>query len=80
MAAASPVRPPRLPSPPPIAEDLSGHHSPSVETFGEDDKLDIMFAADNASSRRIKPGSKSEDMFEGPPLIDLQDVSVLRSS
>jgi hypothetical protein len=30
--------------------------------------------ADTGASRRIRPGTKAEDMAEGPPLIELQDI------
>jgi hypothetical protein len=29
---------------------------------------------DHAAERRIRPGTKAEDMAEGPPLVDLSEV------
>lgn len=69
MAAMSPSSSPRLPSPPPIAEDQLGPKSPIAEEHSEEAKVD------QGSARRIRPGTKAQDMAEGPPLADLKDVS-----
>ncbi|KAF1946924.1 Mob1/phocein [Clathrospora elynae] len=64
---ASPASP-RLPSPPPIPEDQL---SP-VPASPEQQKLFSNF--DHAAERRIRPGTKAEDMAEGPPLVDLPEI------
>ena len=74
MAAASPAASPRLPSPPPIAEDQTGPTSPGVSLFEEHGKPLGANTVDNGASRRIRPGTKAEDMAEGPPLIELAEV------
>ncbi|KAK0654572.1 MOB-like protein phocein [Lasiodiplodia hormozganensis] len=68
MAAMSPSSSPRLPSPPPIAEDQLGPKSPIAEEHSEEAKVD------QGSARRIRPGTKAQDMAEGPPLADLKDI------
>lgn len=73
---ASPSSSPRLPSPPPIAEDQI---SPSAGLDSEERMLGASQKADVDASRRIRPGTKAEDMQEGPPLVELQQVC-LRSS
>ncbi|KAK5686390.1 hypothetical protein LTS10_002508 [Elasticomyces elasticus] len=70
--AASPSLPPRLPSPPPIPEDQLTPSSPGLAAF--DDLSNGPPPTSTASTRRIRPGTKSEDMSEGPPLIPLQDI------
>lgn len=74
MAAHSPASSPRLPSPPPIPEDQvgPGPMSPGFSLFEDHGKPQTTM--DTGASRRIRPGTKAEDMAEGPPLIDLQDV------
>lgn len=64
---ASPASP-RLPSPPPIPEDQL---SP-VPASPEQQKL--VSNLDHAAERRIRPGTKAEDMAEGPPLVDLSEI------
>lgn len=71
MAAMSPSSSPRLPSPPPIAEDQLGPKSPIAEEHGSEP-----VSVDQGSARRIRPGTKAQDMADGPPLADLKDVSV----
>ncbi|KAK5167075.1 uncharacterized protein LTR77_007805 [Saxophila tyrrhenica] len=73
MAAPSPGSSPRLPSPPPIAEDQIGPTSPGVTPYEDHNKLPSD-SLNNAASRRIRPGTKAEDMAEGPPLVELQDI------
>lgn len=70
MAATTMASPtsPRLPSPPPIAEDQL---SP-VPTSPEQQKF--FNNLDHAAARRIRPGTKAEDMAEGPPLVELSEV------
>ncbi|KAM0718705.1 hypothetical protein Q7P37_005776 [Cladosporium fusiforme] len=69
---ATPVSPsssPRLPSPPPIAEDQSGPTSPGLSLYSP------KFPSGEAeASRRIRPGTKAEDMTDGPPLTELMDI------
>jgi hypothetical protein len=72
-AAISPASSPRLPSPPPIAEDQTGPTSPAAGPFDDNSKLPGNASDDNAS-RRIRPGTKAEDMAEGPPLVELSEV------
>ncbi|TKA75014.1 hypothetical protein B0A55_04794 [Friedmanniomyces simplex] len=73
MAAHSPAASPRLPSPPPIAEDQLGPASPGIALFEEHGKVPGN-TVDTGAGRRIRPGTKAEDMAEGPPLVDLQDI------
>ncbi|KAI5207953.1 hypothetical protein AUEXF2481DRAFT_9 [Aureobasidium subglaciale EXF-2481] len=68
---ASPSSSPRLPSPPPIAEDQI---SPSAGLDSEDKMLGASHKADVDASRRIRPGTRAEDMQEGPPLVELQQI------
>ncbi|KAI9662796.1 MAG: hypothetical protein M1821_007842 [Bathelium mastoideum] len=72
MAALSPSSSPRLPSPPPMAEDQIGPNSPLTSSEEESNRLN--HGHDNGAARRIRPGTKAEDMAEGPPLVDLQDI------
>jgi hypothetical protein len=65
---ASPASP-RLPSPPPIPEDQL---SPISATPEQQQKL--FSNLDHNAARRIRPGTKAEDMAEGPPLVDLSEV------
>ncbi|KAF2223814.1 Mob1/phocein, partial [Elsinoe ampelina] len=72
--AQSPSSSPRLPSPPPMAEDQIGPTSPGVHGFEDLDKLGQSNSVDHGAARRIRPGTKSEDMHEGPPLVELQEI------
>ncbi|KAL4893021.1 Mob1 family protein [Aspergillus ambiguus] len=79
MAAAGATQSssPRLPSPPPFTEVQIGPKSPSVgESFGKDAEqiLGTSPSADDASTRRIRPGTKAVDMAAGPPLIPLAQL------
>jgi hypothetical protein len=77
-AGASPSSSPRLPSPPPFTEVQIGPKSPSVgDSFGKETQEFLAASKDNdnASSRRIRPGTKAADMAVGPPLIPLSQVS-----
>ncbi|GMG28776.1 unnamed protein product [Aspergillus oryzae] len=77
-AGASQASSPRLPSPPPFTEVQIGPKSPSVgESFGQDAEqlLGASHGADDGSTRRIRPGTKSVDMAVGPPLVPLSQVS-----
>ncbi|KAK2799468.1 hypothetical protein FQN50_008440 [Emmonsiellopsis sp. PD_5] len=76
-AGASPSSSPRLPSPPPFTEVQIGPKSPTVgDGFGTagDDLLGLPHEPDDASTRRIRPGTKSADMASGPPLIPLSQL------
>lgn len=75
-SALSPSSSPRLPSPPPIAEDQLGPKSPIAAT---EEQQKLFSSLDHGASRRIRPGTKAEDMAEGPPLIDLSEVRLARS-
>jgi len=69
----SPLSSPRLPSPPPIAEDQLGARSPiasAEQTLEGNENKKI----DDSAARRIRPGTKSVDMSEGPPIIDISEV------
>ena len=72
MAAVSPSSSPRLPSPPPIAEDQLGPASPLFSDDGS--KFPSINNVNSGASRRIRPGTKAEDMAEGPPLVELSDI------
>ena len=75
MAARSPASSPRLPSPPPIAEDQIGPTSPGVSLYDEENiKWSGSHSISSGASRRIRPGTKAEDMAEGPPLVEIQEV------
>ncbi|GFF40904.1 MOB-like protein phocein [Aspergillus udagawae] len=76
-AGASPSSSPRLPSPPPFTEVQIGPKSPSVgDSFGKETQefLAASKRNDDASSRRIRPGTKAADMAVGPPLIPLSQL------
>ncbi|KAF5860405.1 hypothetical protein ETB97_001624 [Aspergillus alliaceus] len=76
-AGASQASSPRLPSPPPFTEVQIGPKSPSVgESFGKDAEqlLGASHGADEGSTRRIRPGTKSVDMAVGPPLVPLSQL------
>ncbi|KAF2673732.1 Mob1/phocein [Microthyrium microscopicum] len=74
-ATMSPGSSPRLPSPPPMAEDQLGPKSPISHQPTEDNSLGpILQLPDTGSSRRIRPGTKSSDMPEGPPVIDISEI------
>lgn len=79
-SVSSPSSSPRLPSPPPIAEDQVGSLSPGFSLYQDHGKLSGSGSTtDTGAARRIRPGTKAEDIHEGPPLIDLQDVRGLAS-
>ncbi|KXG50492.1 Mob1/phocein [Penicillium griseofulvum] len=75
-AGVSPSSSPRLPSPPPFTEVQIGPQSPSVgEAFGRDaDLLGVAMGENDASTRRIRPGTKSADMASGPPVIPISQI------
>nr|POE82423.1 mob kinase activator-like 4 [Quercus suber] len=73
MAARSPASSPRLPSPPPMAEDQLGPTSPGL-SLSEDSQSLGKAGLDAGASRRIRPGTKAHVMCEGPPLVDLQEI------
>ncbi|PYH44268.1 Mob1 family protein [Aspergillus saccharolyticus JOP 1030-1] len=79
MAAAgvSQASSPRLPSPPPFTEVQIGPKSPSVgESFDSETEqlLGASQAAEDGSTRRIRPGTRAIDMAFGPPLIPLSQL------
>ncbi|KAK1039991.1 hypothetical protein LTS16_010755 [Friedmanniomyces endolithicus] len=75
MATHSPALSPRLPSPPPIPEDQLGPASPGVALFEDSGKLlGGSNLVDTGAGRRIRPGTKAEDMAEGPELVELADI------
>ncbi|KAJ8613321.1 hypothetical protein MRB53_037008 [Persea americana] len=73
---ATPLSPghssPRLPSPPPMAEDQTGPQSPDAGMTVDDSAVSAQL--DLGASRRIRPGTKAADMAEGPPLMELADI------
>lgn len=68
VMAASPSSSPRLPSPPPMAEDQLGPKSPIAGS------VDFENAFNDSASQRIRPGTKAADMPDGPPLVPLKDI------
>ncbi|KAH8729039.1 Mob1/phocein [Phaeosphaeriaceae sp. PMI808] len=64
---ASPASP-RLPSPPPIPEDQVSPVPASPE------QAKFFSNLDHNAARRIRPGTKAEDMAEGPPLVELSEI------
>ncbi|QIX00895.1 hypothetical protein AMS68_006412 [Peltaster fructicola] len=72
-SALSPASSPRLPSPPPIAEDQIGPTSPGLSSLEDHGKM-LPGETDTNAARRIRPGTRAEDMAEGPPLVELQDI------
>ncbi|KAI0152358.1 Mob1/phocein [Hypoxylon sp. NC0597] len=66
---------PRLPSPPPPAEIQIGPKSPGLGTTASRQAQQMeQIIADANSKRRIHPGTKSEDMAAGPPLVPLSEL------
>jgi len=72
--AASPSSSPRLPSPPPIAEDQLGPKSPTAATPNVQGSLGAA-SLDEGASRRIRPGTRAADIAEGPALVPLKNAS-----
>ncbi|EON68233.1 hypothetical protein W97_07491 [Coniosporium apollinis CBS 100218] len=70
----SPSSSPRLPSPPPMAEDQIGPLSPTAAMSEDKGKLGGFSNVDQGASRRIRPGTKAADMAEGPPLVELSEI------
>ncbi|KAI9678349.1 MAG: hypothetical protein M1817_006295 [Caeruleum heppii] len=74
----SPSSSPRLPSPPPFTEVQIGPKSPSIKdnSSSADSQYELRSQAKNEgnATRRIRPGSKTEDMASGPPLVPLGDL------
>ncbi|KAI8963803.1 Mob1/phocein [Daldinia sp. FL1419] len=66
---------PRLPSPPPPAEIQIGPKSPGLGSTAsrQAQQMEQTIAEANAK-RRIHPGTKSEDMAAGPPLVPLGEL------
>ncbi|KAI1379279.1 Mob1/phocein [Hypoxylon crocopeplum] len=66
---------PRLPSPPPPAEIQIGPKSPGLgSTASREAQQMEQDMADANAKRRIHPGTKSEDMAAGPPLVPLGEL------
>ncbi|KAL2754287.1 hypothetical protein ACRALDRAFT_1056496 [Sodiomyces alcalophilus JCM 7366] len=66
---------PRLPSPPPPAEDQIGPPSPAMGTEAGRQASQLEQALLDANSkRRIHPGTKAHDMAAGPPLVSLNEL------
>ncbi|KAI4870022.1 Mob1/phocein [Hypoxylon rubiginosum] len=65
---------PRLPSPPPPAEIQIGPKSPGLGSTGRQSQQMEHTMAEANAKRRIHPGTKSEDMAVGPPLIPLGEL------
>lgn len=69
---SSPSSSPRLPSPPPMAEDQTKPHSPRPGATHH--TIPASRSLDSSGARRIRPGTKAADIAEGPPLVDLSEV------
>ncbi|KAI1824198.1 Mob1/phocein [Xylaria intraflava] len=66
---------PRLPSPPPAAEIQLGPKSPGLGTTASRQAQQVEQTINDANAkRRIHPGTKSEDMAAGPPLVPLNEL------
>ncbi|KAI0594952.1 Mob1/phocein [Biscogniauxia sp. FL1348] len=66
---------PRLPSPPPPAEIQIGPKSPGLGTPASRQAQQMEQSIVDANARRrIHPGTKSEDMAAGPPLVPLNEL------
>ncbi|KAI0478880.1 Mob1/phocein [Xylariaceae sp. FL0804] len=66
---------PRLPSPPPPAEIQLGPTSPGLGTTASRQAQQMeQTVADTNAKRRIHPGTRSEDMAAGPPLVPLNEL------
>ncbi|KAF2153285.1 Mob1/phocein [Myriangium duriaei CBS 260.36] len=57
-----------------MAEDQVGPTSPGALGLEDLDKIGQAATLDQGAGRRIRPGTKAEDMHEGPPLIDPIDI------
>ena len=75
---ASPSSSPRLPSPPPLTEVQFGPRSPSLGGDGGGGGGGVVATAKgqvhDGATRRIRPGTASEEMNSGPPLVPLNEV------
>lgn len=56
-----------------MAEDQIGPTSPGFNKLDHQDQLEAAATSDRDASRRIRPGTKSEDMRE-PPLVELFEI------
>ncbi|KAK4990823.1 hypothetical protein LTR66_006704 [Elasticomyces elasticus] len=75
MSAPSLASSPRLPSPPPIAEDQTHPASPGLlSPYEPHNKFEHTSNGDQGASRRIRPGTRAEYIAEGPPLIDFHEI------
>ncbi|KAI9761078.1 MAG: hypothetical protein M4579_001230 [Chaenotheca gracillima] len=72
----SPSSSPRLPSPPPFTEVQIGPRSPTLGDEALDAQLELgaQNEKDGGAMRRIRPGTKAEDMASGPPLVPLGEL------
>lgn len=71
---------PRLPSPPPPAEDQIGPQSPSMGAQANRQTTQMeQTLIDANAKRRIHPGTKAHEMAAGPPLVPLNEVRVVVS-
>ncbi|EGP87538.1 unnamed protein product [Zymoseptoria tritici ST99CH_1A5] len=71
---ASPSSSPRIPSPPPLAEVQEPPTSPGLGSYEDNTNILGANSIDAGAGRRIRPGTKREDMAEGPPLVELQEI------
>ncbi|KAI1738894.1 Mob1/phocein [Xylaria scruposa] len=70
---------PRLPSPPPPAEIQLGPKSPVLSAAANRQAQQMQMQMEQTTNdanarRRIHPGTKSEDMAAGPPLVPLNEL------
>ncbi|KAI9839310.1 MAG: hypothetical protein M1819_003305 [Sarea resinae] len=77
--ALSPSSSPRLPSPPPFAEDQIGPTSPTGRDTSAGGRTDPAGQTNNDTfaARRIRPGTRATEMASGPPLVPLEKVGPL---
>ncbi|KAL9026267.1 MAG: hypothetical protein Q9196_005036 [Gyalolechia fulgens] len=76
MGSISPSHSPRLPSPPPFPEVQIGPKSPTANPIpgSPDQSHEEATKYDQSATRRIRPGTKAEDMASGPPLVPLSQL------
>lgn len=77
VESMSPSSSPRLPSPPPFPEVQIGPQSPGMSASQGMAQLETedSIILDKSPTRRIRPGTKADDMASGPALIPLGEVS-----
>ncbi|KAI4173159.1 MAG: hypothetical protein LQ343_003086 [Gyalolechia ehrenbergii] len=76
IGSISPSHSPRLPSPPPFPEVQIGPQSPAASSApgSSGQSHDEAAKHDQSATRRIRPGTKAEDMASGPPVVPLRQL------